>query len=148
MVVRLANENDVKAVATLFDRYRQFYRQHSNLAGSTAFIRARQAQGDSVILVASMEVRRLVGFVQLYPSFSSVRMAKGWILNDLFVDARWRGQGVGEKLMIAARDFAVQDGAAALWLATEKSNATAKRLYERVGYVLDEDFDHYELNLP
>ena len=147
MVVRRANEDEVRAVATLFDGYRQFYRQQANLSGSTAFIRARLAQRDSVILVASADAVGLVGFVQLYPSFSSVRMASGWILNDLFVDAKWRGQGVGERLMNAAREFALQDGAAALWLATEKGNATAKGLYERLGYVLDEDFDHYELNL-
>ena len=74
-------------------------------------------------------------------------MAKGWILNDLFVDAKWRRQGVGAALMDAAREFAISDDAAALWLATEKSNAKAKRLYKRLGYVLDEVFDHYELNL-
>ena len=147
MVVRPATLEDLLAVAILFDRYRQFYQQASSLEHATGFINARLSKKDSVILVASPNSAELAGFVQLYPSFSSVRMAKGWILNDLFVDAKWRRQGVGAALMDAAREFAISDDAAALWLATEKSNAKAKRLYKRLGYVLDEVFDHYELNL-
>lgn len=147
MVIKHAIQEDLKAVAALFDSYRQFYRQGPDLKGATDFISARLKQADSVILVAAAGASKLVGFVQLYPSFSSVRMTKGWILNDLYVDANWRRQGVGEVLMNAARDFAVKNGAAVLWLATENCNAPAQRLYERLGYVLDEDYFHYELNL-
>ena len=147
MTIEKALPDDLEQVAGLFDKYRQFYRQPSDLKAAMAFIRTRMDQSDSVILVARMTTGTLGGFTQLYPSFSSVRMARGWILNDLYVDAAWRKRGVGEALMNAAREFARQDGAVALWLATEKHNATAKRLYERLDYDLDRAFDHYELNL-
>ena len=49
--------------------------------------------------------------------------------------------------MEEARILAVQNGCIALELATEKTNARAKCLYEKLGYMLDETFDHYELAL-
>lgn len=147
MTIKRATLKDLEAVAVLFDEYRQFYRRPPDLDGATRFIRLRLKQEDSVILVACTDLRQSVGFTQLYPVFSSVRMARGWILNDLYVDARWRGQGVGEALMHGAREYCLQNGASAMWLSTEKDNVVAKRLYDRLGYSLDETFDHYELNL-
>ena len=147
MTIRRAAGKDLEAVAVLFDKYRQFYRQPPDLDGAIKFIRLRLKLEDSVILVACTDLGQSVGFAQLYPVFSSVRMACGWILNDLYVDDQWRGRGAGEALMQGARKHCLQNGAAALWLSTEKDNAVAKRLYERLGYSLDETFDHYELNL-
>ena len=70
-----------------------------------------------------------------------------WILNDLYVQREWRGRGVGQRLMEESSILAVQYGCIALELATEKTNTSAKRLYENLGYALDEVFDHYELAL-
>ena len=74
------------AVASLFDRYRVFYEQSSDIAAAQAFIGARLRAGDSTIFFARRgDGGDGLGFVQLYPSFSSVSMRKIWILNDLYV---------------------------------------------------------------
>src|SRR5262249_5336021 len=91
--------------------------------------------------------RQAVGFVQLYPSFSSVRMQPVWILNDLFVALQARRGGVGRLLLAAAAGMARSAGACRLVLATPKDNAPAKALYDATGYRLDDRFDHYELPL-
>lgn len=134
-------------LALLFDGYRRFYRQPTDEAGARAFLHDRLRKQDSVILLALDEGAGALGFTQLYPAFSSVRMRPLWILNDLFVAPEARGRGVGRRLMEAAREQAQQAGVVALALATEKNNTMAKALYEALGYAQDTAFDYYELSL-
>ena len=131
----------------LFDAYRRFYRKSADVAGARAFLHERLRKRDSVILLALDDASDGLGFIQLYPSFSSVRMCPLWILNDLFVAPEARGRGVGRRLMGAAREQAQNAGMVALSLATEKNNIKAKALYESLGYELDQAFDYYELAL-
>ena len=145
--IERATFGELPRLAQLFDGYRRFYRMKSDISHAREFLTARLRHKDSIILVAWVGDESLTGFVQLYPSFSSVRMGPIWILNDLYVEREWRGQGVGQRLMEEARILAVQNGCIALELATEKTNTHAKRLYEKLGYSLDETFDHYELAL-
>ena len=88
-----------------------------------------------------------LGLVQLYPSFSSVRLRRLWILNDLYVVPEARKEGVGRALMERARRLAVETNAVALQLETAKTNASARRLYESLGYVRDDIYDVYELSV-
>jgi GNAT superfamily N-acetyltransferase len=135
----------VDLVAPLFDGYRQFYKQPSDLPGARAFLTERLRRGQSYVFVALDEDGTALGFVQLYPSFSSVRMRPILILNDLFVSAGARRGGVGRALMNAALELARSTGAARLALSTAKDNHTARSLYLSVGYRVDEEFDHLEL---
>jgi ribosomal protein S18 acetylase RimI-like enzyme len=147
-VVRQAGPGDVDAVAPLFDAYRQFYQQPSDPALARAFIAERLARSESVIFLAERD-GRAVGFVQLYPLFSSTaaRPRRLWLLNDLFVSPSARGGGVGRALMDRARRLGEETGAAGLELVTARTNAPAQRLYESLGWRQDEEFLRYELGL-
>jgi GNAT superfamily N-acetyltransferase len=140
--IRRGTMPDLPRIAELFDAYRQFYGQAPDPDGARAFLRERLQAGDSAILIAERD-RRFVGFAQLYPSFSSTVMKRLWILNDLFVTPAHRRGGVGRALMAAAEDLARATSARGLVLATQKTNATAKALYEARGWKLDDVFDHY-----
>ncbi len=140
--IRKASLDDLEAVVVLFDGYRRFYEQPADLEGARRFIRARLQAGDSVLLVAERD-RQLVGFTQLYPSFSSASMKRVWILNDLFVAPEHRRSGLGQALMKAAEDFAGESDCKGLVLATKNTNAPAKALYEAREWTLDVVFDHY-----
>ena len=140
--IRRGTVLDLPRVAELFDAYRQFYGQPPDPDGARAFLRERLQAGDSVVLIAERD-RRFLGFAQLYPSFSSQSMKRLWILNDLFVAPAHRRGGVGRALLAAADDFARATVAKGLLLATQKTNATAKALYEACGWKRDDDFDHY-----
>jgi ribosomal protein S18 acetylase RimI-like enzyme len=143
-----ADLSHLDALAELFDGYRQFYRTSSDLAAARAFLKERLELDESVVFVASLpESDALSGFTQLYPFFSSVRMRRLWILNDLFVAEKARQRGVARALMEAARAFASSTGAASLELATEVTNTSAQALYEDLGYARDDDFYHYALTL-
>jgi ribosomal protein S18 acetylase RimI-like enzyme len=141
-----AGPEDIESVARLFDAYRVFYRQKSDLAAARDFIGERFRRGDSVIFLAR-NGGEAAGFVQLYPSLSSVSMRPIWILNDLFVSPTARNKGVGRKLMDRARDFARASGAVRLELTTEKTNTTAQALYRKSGYALDDVFYKFILTV-
>lgn len=145
-VVR-ANTPQLDAVAQLFDAYRGFYQQPSNLGQSRAFIAERMAGNESAIFLAEGEEAEALGFVQLYPTFSSIDAHRTWLLSDLFTAPTARGHGVGRLLMNTARDFALQTGAKGLVLETAIDNITAQRLYESLGYVRDSGYYTYLLDL-
>jgi ribosomal protein S18 acetylase RimI-like enzyme len=134
----------IEQITELFDRYRIFYAQTSDLNAARKFIAERLAKQDSIILVAE-EANKLLGFTQLYPSFSSVGMKRIWILNDLFVLEEARQKGIGKALMNAAKNYAQSTGALRIVLATQISNATAQHLYESLGYLKDNEFYNYSL---
>lgn len=144
--VRQATVADLDALAPLFDGYRQFYQQASDLAGARRFLLDRFASLQSVIFIAFVGERAL-GFTQLYPSFSSVSMQRLYILNDLFVHPDGRRFGLGRRLLRAAADFGRAVGAKELLLQTALDNHPAQALYEDEGWVRDQSFYVYELAL-
>ena len=128
-----AGPADLDALATLFDAYRTFYGQTPDLPLARQWLRERLRFGESVVLVAKRG-GTVVGFVQLYSMFSSVRTARTWILNDLYVDAGARRRGVARALLDASAAFARGDGAAGISLETTQDNAAARALYRAAGW--------------
>lgn len=128
-----AGPADLDALAVLFDAYRSFYGQAPDLPLARQWLRERLRFGESVVLVAKRG-GTAVGFAQLYPMFSSVRTARTWILNDLYVDAGSRRRGVARALLDAAAAFARSDGAAGISLETTQDNAAARALYRAAGW--------------
>lgn len=146
MTVRQATIADLDTLVPLFDAYRQFYGQPSNPAAARTFLKDRLEHQQSVILLAR-EDGRDVGFAQLYPSFSSVRLSRTFILNDLFVTPEARASGFGRILLDAACTYGRQIGAARLSLSTAADNANAQSLYERAGWTRDTEFYAYDFAL-
>ena len=146
ILVRQAIWMDLEAVAILFDGYRQFYGQPSDVAAACAFLQARFEHGQSTIFLAESE-GLAVGFTQLYPSFSSVSMARVLVLNDLYVVPTARRLGVGQALLNAAAAHAKQLGAIRLSLSTAVDNTSAQALYVSQGWERDQKFLAYHLAL-
>ena len=142
MSIQRATINDLNSVAELFDAYRVFYQQESNLEGARNFLKERLENEDSVVFIAYDEINP-VGFVQLYPTFSSVSMKKSWILNDLFVHETARKKGFGEKLIKTAIEFAEETGAKGVSLETGNDNVNAQRLYEKIGFKKESNYFYY-----
>ena len=147
ITVRPAQARDLPEVARLFDLYRQFYRQPADLRLAQSFISERFAKRDSVILVACGGDDSLLGFTQLYPTLCSVSAAPIWVLYDLFVAPQARRHGIGRTLMEAARTHAAGTPAVRLELATAHTNLQAQALYESLGWVRDQEFYRYSLEL-
>ena len=136
---------DTSGIAQLFKDYHKFYRKDSTLQECGSYLEERLKNNDSKIFVAKQR-NKVIGFTQLYPSFSSVTMKKIWILNDLFVDRDYRKQGVAKGLLQEAENFSRKSKARGLNLKTEITNFAAQNLYEGRGWVKDEVFYSYYLN--
>lgn len=147
MTVRQATIFDLDLVAPLFDAYRQFYRNPADLDLAKNFLLERFQHSESIIFVAIGEGGAALGFVHLFPSFSSGAAARILILNDLFVVPDARRAGVGALLLRAAADFGKAVGAVRLTLSTEVTNTSARALYEAEGWKLQTDFCIYNLTL-
>ena len=140
-----AERKDLDDLVPLFDAYRQFYGQRSDLAAARAFLRDRIERDESVIYLAYTKPREAAGFTQLYPSFSSVSLRPLWILNDLYVRSDVRRGGIGRALLERARQHAVETGAKGLVLSTGVTNKAAQTLYESCGWQRDDEFFQYHL---
>lgn len=137
-----ADLTHVEAIAPLFDAYREFYKQSSDLQAGKVFLRERLANKEAILFLA-IEKGSALGFVQLYPSYSSISMKRIWILYDLFVAPEARHRGVAAALLKRAQSFAAETHAEELILDTAIDNVAAQRLYEKLGWKRDTLFHRY-----
>jgi len=105
MLIHRATLDDLQPLTHLFDLYRIFYKQKSDLTAAEDFIHERLSLNESVIFVAKID-GEYAGFTQLYPTFTSVGMKRIWLLNDLYVHKDFRKKGVGEALMRHTFEYA------------------------------------------
>lgn len=137
---------DLDALAPLFASYRVFYGQPRDEQAARRFLSERLQRIESVIFIAWHD-GAATGFTQLYPSFSSTRIARTWILNDLYVQESARRKGIASSLLQTAEKFARDDGAARLELETDHDNHTAQALYRALGWQVYEGTLRFRLHL-
>ena len=148
-VVR-ATRKHLELLTELFHAYLTFYRCDHDRERVKTFLTARLLRKESALFVAldgAGSAARAVGFAQLYPTFSSLRLSRMWVLNDLYTLPEYRRRGVAHLLLAAARTMAVGTSATHLELITERSNGAAQRVYESVGFQRDDRFCRYEQEL-
>lgn len=142
MMIRKATQSDLTQLSKLFDAYRVFYQKESDVIAAEQFLKDRLQNNESVIFVAE-ENNSLLGFVQLYPIFSSTRMKRLWLLNDLYVDEKGRGRGIYVQLIDACKQHCIETNACGLILETAKTNTIGNQLYPRAGFSLDNEHHYY-----
>lgn len=143
MNVRRVTLEDIDQLAPLFDGYMVFYRKPSNINKHRQYLEERISKEEAIIFMADDGQGQAVGFTLLYPTFSSVSMARVYTLNDLFVHKDFRKRGVASMLMDKAASYGQSQGAVRLHLETEKDNIGAQALYEKEGWVKETNFFYY-----
>ena len=142
--VTLKNIDDV---TPLFDAYRVFYKQESNKAACKKFLNGLiSGQKNHMWMAVNLKGDKM-GFVNLYPIFTSVGMAPSFLLNDLYVAPEFRKSGVGTFLLTHAANWAKSRGAIRLHLETGIENSTAQKLYKGLGWQKEVDTFFYYLPL-
>lgn len=134
---------DIHKVINLFDAYRVFYGQPSQPEQAKLFLMERIKRKESIIFVVEHE-GVAVGFTQLYPLFSSVRMCPVLLLNDLYVDKSHRRKGMAQKLILHCQALVKQNQYGGLMLETARTNVEGNTLYPKMGFELDGDTNHYQ----
>ncbi|WP_108808889.1 GNAT family N-acetyltransferase [Aquimarina spinulae] len=135
---------ELDVLTELFDQYMVFYKKPSDINKYRSYLKERlQNKEANAYLAIDDNTNNPLGFVLNYHSFSSVSLGRIVVLNDLFVMPEYRKKGIAERLINSAFDLAKQVGAIRVDLGTGKDNYTAQRLYEKIGFVKDEDFYSY-----
>ena len=80
--------------------------------------------------------------MQLYPSFSSVRLQSIYVLNDLYVHSEYRNKGIASALINEAQSICKIEKNGGLQLETSKMNR-ANQLYKKLGFNLIDDTNFY-----
>lgn len=137
MVIREAKTEDLTELVEIFEAYRKFYRKEANTSVATQFLEERLNKNQSKIYIAINAEHKIKGFVQLYPSYSSTRLSKMWILNDLYIYPESRGQGISKLLIERTKLLAIQTNACGLLLETESDNNIANKLYLSTEFKLE-----------
>jgi ribosomal protein S18 acetylase RimI-like enzyme len=140
---RKATIQDLPQLAELFDQYRIFYHKDSDINAAEKFLKERIENKDSEIFVAENE-GKLVGFVQLYPLFSSTRIKRYWLLDDLYVNENYRGKGFSKELIEEAKELAKSTDAAGILFETGKDNDIGNKLYPSCGFEIYDEVNFYE----
>lgn len=83
-------------------------------------------------LIAEVE-GEFAGLCLFFPIFSTWRGRPGVFVQDLYVDDRFRGLGIGERLLREVARWSKARGGDYLRLEVDVENLPAQRLYERIG---------------
>src|SRR5664279_2115867 len=118
MIIRKAAMDDLASLSILFDNYRQFYQKETDITGAATFLKERIVNNDSEIFIAENDDPAIMGFIQMYPIYSSTRMKRLWLLNDLFVQPGYRSKGVSIALIDACKDLCRRTGSCGMILET------------------------------
>lgn len=142
MKICLLTPETITDAVPLFSAYRMFYEQQKNDQEAERFLTERFTKKESILFLAYLD-EQAVGFVQLYPTFSSVAMKKAFILNDLYVAEHARKLGVAQRLIERCYAYCEQHDARYISLETAASNLRAQKLYEKIGMRIDNEVLHY-----
>lgn len=144
MTIIQATLENLDDLAPLFNGYRVFYRQASDIDSVKTFLKERFTKRDSVIYMAYMNGVP-VGFTQLYFLLSSVSMRPMFVLNDLYIDANYRNKNIGTALIDKAKTLCKEKGYKGMIIQTEYTNP-AQHLYQRLGFIKDTDLTFFWTN--
>jgi len=149
--IRKINKDEYELVADMFNKYRIFYKQPSDIELAKEYLKERLANNEAQFFVAYDSITfELLGFTLLYARFSSVSAIKNWHIGDLYVEPNQRKRGLGQKLLQTAIDYATEHKAKFISLNTAKDNFTAQKVYEDFGFDKREylpDYLYYQFDL-
>ena len=100
----------------------------------------RLERDESVAFVARDGVEA-VGFIQLYPLWSSWYCRRIWFLSDLYVAERARERGVGRRLVERVLTHAAETGASSVMVELPHREPHLAAFYAKLGFRRDGVFD-------
>jgi len=132
LAIRPVAPDELERVLPLFADYQRFYEVKApDIPAIREFLRGFVAPSHRGELIAAWDDGRVVGFANLYWTFSSVAAGPIVLLNDLYVVEGQRGAGIGRRLIEFSLHRTEARGASRLEWRTELDNRVAQHLYEQ-----------------
>jgi ribosomal protein S18 acetylase RimI-like enzyme len=148
-IIREALPVDIPDVVALtveaYREYSQYLTSDNWAMMQTSLSRVAEIAKPGKLLVVEADAQLVGSVVYHPPGASDARLfPSDWpSMRLLAVSPLYRGQGIGRQLSQACIDRAKQDQAAVLSLHTSEIMATAKNMYDRLGFKLDIELPSY-----
>lgn len=139
-VIRTSKQEDNSQLLEIMNQYIvDFYKRpkpaEEELRGLIQFLHDSPSSGKQFV---AEKDGKLLGFATLYFTFSTLRVKRSAILNDLFIVPEARGQKLGEKLFQACLSYTRDNDFTHMTWETARDNVAAQSLYEKMGGQLSE----------
>lgn len=121
----------VETILPLIRAYQEFYGVvEINNEKNRSFFSQFGPDSSAGIQFSAVVNDQPVGFATLYFTYVSTIVSQIGVMNDLYVDPAFRGNGIGKALIEQCRDWAKNKGCARIQWLTAPDNAPAQRLYD------------------
>ena len=143
-IIRIANEKDFPAILSLIKEFSIFQKTPEKV--SISLEQMINEKNFFQCFVAETDDQEIVGFASFFFAYYSWS-GKALYLDDLYVKANYRKQGVGKKLLDVVIDHAKKEQCKKLRWQVSNWNANAISFYKKIGAVIDETEINCDLNL-
>jgi ribosomal protein S18 acetylase RimI-like enzyme len=133
-VIRTARSSDLHELVALVGAYYRFDRirfESRTVAGALSTLLRKPALGRVWV---AQDGKRLVAYLVLTFNYDLEFGGLEGIITELFVAARWRRLGIGQRLIDVARSFCHKSGIATLELQVSRDNRKARAFYKSLGF--------------
>lgn len=131
-----AQQNDIPALVALLNTLFNIEVDFESNSDKQAFALAMilNVPDRAIIKVARNEKLQVIGMVSSQLVISTAQGTPSAWVEDMVVDANYRGHGIGKALLAAAQDWAMQHGASRMQLLVDTANQPALDFYEHLGW--------------
>lgn len=120
LLVQSISEKYIDQFVIVVDEYRKFCGFNLSPEATKGFFKNLHKENKAATFIAISEEYEIMGFINLYPSYSTLSLRKIWILNDLGVSSRFRRLGVAQALIKKSIEFAKESGSIRIELKLQK----------------------------
>lgn len=149
MTIRKAEEQDSEQIWLLMKQLAIFEKYIDSFVITPEIVKESGFQKNSpdfYCLVAD-DNGKIAGILVYYLLPFTAQNRPSIYMKELFVDERYRGNKIGEKLMAALKIEAKSDNCGQIKWTVAPWNSAGQRFYERLGAKENKDWLNYELNL-
>jgi GNAT superfamily N-acetyltransferase len=142
--IRTARSSDLEELLRLVRAYYRFDRirfESTTIAGALSTLLRKPALGRVWVVP---DGRRLVAYLVLTFNYDLEFGGLEGMITELFVEARWRRLGIGQRLIDVARTFCHKSGIATLELQVSRDNRKARAFYKSLGF---REFDRVVMSI-
>ena len=144
MKIFKAEQWNLDLLLPLFEEYRITQGMTENPDRTLAFLNNRIRFSESIIFLAVNNRQRALGFIQLYPRLSSLRLQRYWQVTDIFVSRGHEQSEIDSALLEKAKEFVRFTRSDRLII---EQNHQANEQWERRGFKLNTQKSVFELRL-
>lgn len=146
--IRAATEKDTALILRMIRGLAEYERLSDRVTATEAALRDRLFGPKPAAEVALAFVGDdAVGFAVFFHTFSTFASRPGMYLEDLFVEPKWRGRGVGRQLFDHVARIGVERGCRTMKWAVLPWNEPAIDFYRRLGANKVTEWETFELEL-